>query len=190
VGASPDLLRGTELAGYRVEAQLGRGGMGVVYLAEHERLGRRVALKLLAPHMASVAEIRRRFVDREPRLAAMVEHPNVLPIYDAGEESDGTLWMAMKWVDGPDLGRLLRTHGPLAPERALHLLRQAASALDAAHAKGLIHRDVKPENILVEGVPPVEHVYLTDFGLTRRISSGRFTGSGVFSGASTTPPLR
>jgi serine/threonine protein kinase len=157
--------------------------MGVVYLAEHDRLGRRVALKLLAPDMASVAEIRRRFVDREPRLAAMVEHPNVLPIYDAGEERDGTLWMAMRWVDGPNLGRLLRAHGPLAPERALHLLRQAASALDAAHAKGLIHRDVKPENILVEGMPPDEHVYLTDFGLTRRISSGRFTGSGVFLGS-------
>jgi serine/threonine protein kinase len=180
---SHDPRIGARIAGFRIVSVIGRGGMGVVYLAEHERLGRRVALKLLAPDMASVAEIRRRFVDREPRLAAMVEHPNVLPIYDAGEESDGTLWMAMKWVDGPDLGRLLRTHGPLAPERALHLLRQAASALDAAHAKGLIHHDVKPENILVEGVPPVEHVYLTDFGLTRRISSGRFTGSGVFLGS-------
>src|SRR6266542_364091 len=157
--------------------------MGVVYLAQHARLGRRVALKVLPPEMASAQEIRRRFVDREPRLAASVEHPNVLPIHDAGEEADGTLWMAMRYVHGKDLGRLLRDEGQLKPSRALDLIEQVADALDAAHAEGLIHRDVKPENILVEGRPPREHVYLTDFGLTRHISSGRLTASGAFLGS-------
>jgi len=174
---------GSRIAGFNIVSLIGRGGMGVVYLAEHARLGRRVALKVLPPEMASSQELRRRFVDREPRLAASVEHPNVLPIHDAGEEADGTLWMAMRYVDGKDLGRLLRDEGQLKPSRALDLIGQVAEALDAAHAEGLIHRDVKPENILVEGRPPREHVYLTDFGLTRHISSGRLTASGAFLGS-------
>ncbi len=174
---------GSQIAGFTIVSLIGRGGMGVVYLAQHARLGRRVALKVLPPEMASAQELRRRFVDREPRLAASVEHPNVLPIHDAGEEADGTLWMAMRYVDGKDLGRLLRDEGPLEPARALQLIGQVAEALDAAHAEGLIHRDVKPENILVEGRPPREHVYLTDFGLTRHISSGRLTASGAFLGS-------
>jgi serine/threonine protein kinase len=156
--------------------------MGVVYLAEHDRLGRRVALKLVTPEAGVSDEVRRRFLEREPRLAASLEHPNVLPVHDAGEEPDGTLWIAMRYVDGPDLGRLLTGAGPLDPDRAIHLLGQVADALDSAHAKGLIHRDVKPENILVDGTPPGEHAYLTDFGLTRRMASERLTATNAFLG--------
>jgi serine/threonine protein kinase len=174
---------GAQIAGFKVVSLLGRGGMGVVYLAQHPRLGRRVALKVLAPEFAAAEELRWRFVDRESRHAARIEHPNVLPIYDAGEEADGTLWIAMRYVDGKDLGRILREQGSLAQERTMHLLEQVAEALDAAHAQGLIHRDVKPENIMVEGSPPREHAYLTDFGLTRHAASGRFTAAGGFLGS-------
>jgi serine/threonine-protein kinase len=173
---------GTRISGFTIVSRLGQGGMGVVYLAEHGRLDRRVALKLLNPEAATDEELRRRFVDREPRLAASVDHPNILPIYDAGEEPDGTLWLAMRLVDGSDLGRLLRTEGPLDPPRTIHLLTQLADALDAANRRGLVHRDVKPENVLVEGEPPREHVYLTDFGLTRRMSTGNITAAGALMG--------
>lgn len=180
---SQDPRIGSEIAGFRIVSLIRRGGMGVVYLAQHGRLGRRVALKILPPELSPSEELRRRFLDREPRLAASVEHPNVLPIYDAGEEPDGTLWMAMRYVDGPDLGTILRDEGPLSLARTLHLVGQVADALDAAHEQGLIHRDVKPENVLVEGRAPREQIYLTDFGLTRRVSSERFTGSGAFMGS-------
>ena len=159
MAAPPNI--GRELAGYRLEALLGRGGMGVVYRARDLALDRDVALKLLAPHLADDVSFRERFL-RESRLAASLEHPNVVPIHDAGE-IDGQLYIAMRLVDGTDLKQLLR-EGPLEPARAIHILEQVAGALDAAHARGLVHRDVKPSNVLLD---QAEHAYLADFGLSR-----------------------
>jgi streptogramin lyase/tRNA A-37 threonylcarbamoyl transferase component Bud32 len=159
---------GTELAGYRVEALLGRGGMSVVYLAEHLRLKRKVALKLLAPELAKDPGFRERFL-RESELAASLDHPNVVPVYDAGA-ADDLLYIAMRYVDGLDLKALLRREGPLAPKRALALGAQIAGALDAAHARGLVHRDVKPSNVLLATAEPSEHCYLADFGLTKFVA--------------------
>jgi serine/threonine protein kinase len=163
---------GTRLAGYRIQALLGRGGMGVVYLAEQLGPRRPVALKLLSPQAAASEAFRERFL-RESELAAAIDHPNVLPVYDAGE-TDGMLWIAMRYVDGIDLAGLLEREGPLAAEQALALCGQVAGALDAAHARGLVHRDVKPANVLLameDGA--VTHAYLADFGLTRRIGGAR-----------------
>jgi tRNA A-37 threonylcarbamoyl transferase component Bud32 len=159
---------GTELAGYRVEALLGRGGMSVVYLAEHLRLKRKVALKLLAPELARDAGFRQRFL-RESELAASLDHPNVVPVYDAGT-ADDLLYIAMRYVDGHDLKALLRREGPLPPVRALALCAQVAAALDAAHARGLVHRDVKPSNVLIAEGEPRDHCYLADFGLTKLVA--------------------
>jgi tRNA A-37 threonylcarbamoyl transferase component Bud32 len=150
---------------YRIEEPIGQGGMGVVYVANDTRLKRKVALKLMAPELAFDERFRERFV-RESELAMSLEHPNVVPIYDAGE-ADGRLYLAMRRVDGSDLRVVLRKEGALAPPRALSIVRQVAHALDAAHAKGLVHRDVKPSNVLLD---ESEHVYLADFGLTRRQS--------------------
>ena len=170
---------GAQLGQYRIESYIGRGGMGVVYRAEHIHLGRQVALKLLAPELAENESFRERFV-RESRVAARVDHPNVIPIYEAGE-SDGRYFIAMRYVDGVDLREILHTNGPLDLERALAVLTQVAGALDAAHAQGLVHRDVKPGNILV--VSGSEHCYLTDFGLTKAVSSDTaFTATGQFVG--------
>jgi YVTN family beta-propeller protein len=178
-----DLQPGTEFAGYRIERILGRGGMGVVYLAEHAGLHRRVALKLLAPQLADDAAFRDRFI-RESQLAASLDHPNVVPIYEAGE-TDGRLFMAMRYVEGTDPGTLISTRGPLELDRAISIVAQVADALGAAHRKGLVHRDVKPGNILIaqtEG-EGVEHVYLSDFGLTKRTASdSRITTTGQFVG--------
>ena len=179
------LQPGTEFAGYRIEAVLGRGGMSVVYLAEHLALGRKVALKLLAPQMADDDRFRERFV-RESRVAAGMEHSNIVPIYEAGE-AEGILFIAMRYVPGTDLGKLIRREGTLEPERALWIVREVASALDAAHARGLVHRDVKPGNILVvpgEGSEGRDLVYLSDFGLTKRLESGTggLTQTGQFVG--------
>ncbi len=160
---SADSRIGTELAGYRIEALTGHGGMGVVYRAHDLALDRDVALKLLAPHLAEDVSFRERFL-RESRLAASLEHPNVVPIHDAGE-IDGQLYIAMRLVDGTDLKALLR-QGPLEPARAVRIVEQVAAALDAANARGLIHRDVKPSNVLLD---QREHVYLADFGLTRTL---------------------
>jgi YVTN family beta-propeller protein len=169
---------GTRLAGYQIKALLGRGGMGVVYLAEQLGPHRQVALKLLLGPATVSEAFRERFL-RESELAAAIDHPNVLPVYDAGE-TDGVLWIAMRHVDGIDLAGLLERDGPLAPEQALALCGQVAGALDAAHTRGLVHRDVKPGNILLaveEGA--VAHAYLADFGLTKRIGGARgLTGSG------------
>jgi serine/threonine protein kinase/DNA-binding SARP family transcriptional activator len=180
-----DLSPGTEFAGYRIEAVLGRGGMSVVYLAEHLALGRKVALKLLAPQLADDARFRERFV-RESRIAAGMEHPNIVPIYEAGE-AEGFLFIAMRYVPGTDLGKLIRREVTLDPERALWIVREAAAALDAAHARGLVHRDVKPGNILVvpgEGSDGRDLVYLSDFGLTKRLEGGTsgLTQTGQFLG--------
>ncbi len=172
---------GTTIAGYRIEAVLGRGGMGVVYLAEQLALSRKVALKVLAPELAEDPKFRDRFL-RESRIAASLEDPNILPVYEAGE-ADGALFIAMRYVRGTDLRRLIDAEGPLAPERTVSILTQAASALDAAHAEGLIHRDVKPANVLlVPGSP--DRVYLADFGLTKRAASDSgVTGTGQFLGS-------
>src|SRR4051794_6770107 len=166
-------LVGTSFAGYRVERVLGRGGMSVVYLAEHPRLKNKVALKLLAPTLAEDDVFRERLI-RESRLAASLNHPNVVPIFDTGEE-DGVLFVSMRFVDGPDLRTLLRA-GPLPPEETASVIAQAAAALDAAHAGGLVHRDVKPANILTEA----GHVYVADFGLTKHTDArSGATASGV-----------
>ncbi len=169
-----DLSVGSELLGYRVEAVLGRGGMSVVYLAEDLRLRRKVALKLLAPALAEDEAFRERFLV-ESELAASLDHPNVVPIYAAGE-ADERLFIAMRYVEGSDLKELLRD-GPLAPERAVRLCGQVADALDFAHERGLVHRDVKPSNVLLDAR---EHVYLADFGLTRRVAEPRGVEPGLF----------
>jgi serine/threonine-protein kinase len=152
--------------------------MGVVYRAEHVHLGRPGALKLLLPELANDQSFRERFL-RESRAAAAITHPNVIPVYDAGE-SEGLLYIAMKYVDGTDLGVLIAEEGPLEPERALFFIGQVADALDAAHLTGIVHRDVKPGNVLIEDA----RCYLTDFGLTRPTSSqagltvkGQFVGT-------------
>jgi len=164
---------GTRLAGYQLQALLGRGGMGVVYLAEQTGPHRQVALKLLLDPATASEGFRTRFL-RESELAAAIDHPNVLPVYDAGE-TDGVLWIAMRYVDGIDLAALLAREGPLAPQQALAIGGQVAGGLDAAHARGLVHRDVKPGNVLlaVEEGGAVAHAYLADFGLTKRIGGAR-----------------
>src|SRR5881392_2857210 len=174
----PELRTGALLAGFRVESLLGEGAMGTVYLAEETTTGRRVALKLLAPELARDERFRRRFL-RETELAANLDHPHVVTTLASGEE-DETLYLAMAYVDGPDLRALLRSGGRLEPERALDLVDQVAGALDAAHAAGLVHRDVKPGNILV--AEPGGHAYLCDFGLARRTSSRAVTREGFFLG--------
>jgi ABC-type branched-subunit amino acid transport system substrate-binding protein/streptogramin lyase len=161
---------GTEIAAYRIEALLGRGGMSVVYLADDLRLHRKVALKLIAPELAQDKRFRERFLT-ESELAASLDHPNVVPIYEAGE-AGGVLFIAMRYVEGTDLKGLLED-GPLAPEQAVMLTAQVADALDAAHIRGLVHRDVKPSNVLVApaaGQTGQNHAYLADFGLTRRLT--------------------
>ena len=161
-----DTRVGTELAGYRIERVIGRGGMSVVYLAEHVRLGRKVALKLLAPELAESERFRDRFL-RESKLAASIDHPNIVPIYDA-DEADGVLFIAMRYVEGSDLKEAIRIRGPARRRRTPAIVGQIASALDAAHARGLVHRDVKPANVLLT---PDDHVYVSDFGLTKRAVS-------------------
>jgi Protein kinase domain len=157
-------LEGILLGTYQVEARIGRGGMGEVYLARDTRLGRPVALKVLPERFAEDERFRERLL-RESRLAASLDHPNVVPVYDAGEE-DGRLFIAMRYVDGVDLKALLRAEGRLAPERAVAIAAQIAEALDAAHRRGLVHRDVKPSNVLLDQQDDREHAYLADFGLT------------------------
>ncbi|HEX3268009.1 MAG TPA: serine/threonine-protein kinase [Gaiellaceae bacterium] len=173
---------GTVFAGYRIEALRGRGGMSVVYRAEHPRLGNTVALKLLSAELAEDESFRERFV-RESRTAASLAHPHIIPIYDAGD-AEGVLYIAMRYVEGPDLKALAAGEELLPPDRVLRLGAQVASALDAAHARGMIHRDVKPANILVEsGAEGRDHAYLADFGLTKHVESHTgITGTGQFVG--------
>ena len=159
---------GDVLAGYVVEELVGRGGMGEVYRARDQRLDRPVALKLLAPRLADDEGFRERLL-RESRLAASLDHPNVVPIYETGE-ADGRLFIAMRYVEGTDLKALLRREGALSPERTVALAGQVADALDAAHARGLVHRDVKPSNVLIDEQGGREHCYLADFGLTQSVS--------------------
>ncbi|GAB1817152.1 serine/threonine-protein kinase [Herbidospora sp. RD11066] len=172
-------LVGQRLGDYTIEAVVGRGGMATVYRARDQRLGRAVALKVLAPQLAEDSRFRDRFV-RESRLVASIDHPHIIPIYEASEH-DGMLFIAMRYVDGgSDMRKLVQANGPLPVARANHLFSQIASALDEAHANGLVHRDVKPANILVTAN---DHVYLTDFGLTKSSSADSgLTSQGHFMG--------
>ncbi|QJS99605.1 serine/threonine protein kinase [Streptomyces asoensis] len=180
----PSELVGRRIAGYRIESEIGRGGMAVVYRAHDLRLDRTVALKLLAPELARNDVFRKRFT-HESRVAAAIDHPHIVPVFEA-DETDGVLYIAMRYVDGSDLRHLLDREGPLPPATAVRIAAQVASALDAAHENGLVHRDVKPGNVLVargtDSDHP-EHVYLTDFGLTKKsLSLTGFTSVGQFVG--------
>src|SRR3954454_2530380 len=181
-GHGIELSAGDEFAGYRVEQHLGRGGMGVLYLALEPGLERRVALKLIAPEAASDDVFARRFAE-ESKIAASIEHPNVVPIYAAGEEA-GVPFIAMRYVAGADLAKRLTREGRLAPATAVELIAQIGNGLDAIHAAGLIHRDVKPANVLLAGDAGTEHAYITDFGVARNVATesgltqtGRFVGT-------------
>ncbi|AXE83597.1 serine/threonine-protein kinase [Streptomyces sp. Go-475] len=180
----PSELIGQQIAGYRIEQEIGRGGMAVVYRARDLRLERTVALKLLAPELARNDTFRRRFT-HESRAAAAIDHPHIVPVFEAGE-TDGVLYIAMRYVAGSDLRHVLDREGPLPPATAVRVAAQVASALDAAHEHGLVHRDVKPGNILVSrgtDSDHPEHVYLTDFGLTKKsLSLTGFTTVGQFVG--------
>jgi serine/threonine-protein kinase len=166
----------TEVGGYRIVAPIGRGATSVVYRAEHVRLGRTAAVKLLTPTVEE-DEFRDRFL-RESKLAASIDHPSIVPVFDAGEE-DGVLYIAMACVDGSDLKSVLAEEGALPVRRALRIAGQIASALDAAHARGLVHRDVKPANILVgEG----DRAYLSDFGVVKELAGPGTTRTGSFVG--------
>jgi hypothetical protein len=174
------LETGTVVGNYRIERAVGRGGMGVVYLAMQLGLNRRVALKVIAPDLAEDPGYRDRF-KHEAQVAASIDHPNVIPVYEAGEAGD-MLFLSMRFVQGTDLRALIRAHGRLDPRHAARIVAQVAAALDAAHAAGLVHRDVKPANVLL-AAGAEEHVYLTDFGLTKRASSeGGMTKPGTWVG--------
>jgi serine/threonine protein kinase len=180
-GKGIELSEGDELAGYRIEQRLGRGGMGVLYLALEPGLERRVALKLIAPEAAADEVFARRFAE-ESKIAASIEHPNVVPIYAAGEAA-GIPYIAMRYVPGADLARRLAREGRLDPADAVEIVAQVGNGLDAIHAAGLVHRDVKPANVLLGGADAV-HAYITDFGVARNVSTesgltqtGRFVGT-------------
>ncbi|SRR6266545_5269617 len=172
------LETGSRLGGYVIDGVVGRGGMGVVYRATEVTLDRPVALKLIAPELANDDGFHERFL-RESRLAASLDHPGILPLYAAGE-ADGQLYIATRFVDGVDLRTLLVRSGPLPAERALNLAEQVADALDAAHARKLVHRDVKPGNVLVDAS---DHCYLCDFGLTTQVGAGGTTVTGGLAGS-------
>jgi serine/threonine-protein kinase len=183
---------GDKISGYRLEEQIGQGGMAVVYRAHDERLDRRVALKLLAPGLASDTAFRTRFI-RESRAAAAVDHPNIIPVYDAGD-AGGFLFIAMRFVSGGDVRSLFSAGQVLSPARVWNIISQVASALDAAHAHDLIHRDVKPANILLDtssrstgaarghSGEETEHVYLSDFGISKQTLASHLTSTGQFVG--------
>jgi tRNA A-37 threonylcarbamoyl transferase component Bud32 len=183
----PGLKPGTEISHFRVEELIARGGMGLVYRATDLRLERRVALKVLSPELSDDVGFRDRFM-RESRLAAAVDHPHIIPIHEAGDWN-GLFYIAMRHVDGVDLRTVLAASGPPETATTVTLLAQAADALDAAHRAGLVHRDVKPGNLLLTGasadrIPATAYVYLTDFGLTKRVTSvSHLTRSGEFLGS-------
>jgi serine/threonine protein kinase len=161
---------GSRIAGYRLEERIGQGGMAVVFRARDQRLGRLVALKILAPELAGDAEFQRRFT-RESRAAAAIDDPHIVPVFAAGE-ADGVLFIAMRYVAGGDAHSLLNQEGPLPPDRVADIISPVASALDAAHRAGLVHRDVKPSNMLMDVLPGrPDHVYLSDFGLSKAVAS-------------------
>ena len=174
---------GTVIEHYRIGGLLGSGGMGAVYLAEHQILHTQVALKVLRPDLAQDPDFRERFL-REARSAASLDHPNIVPVYDAGE-GGGSLFIAMRYVEGTDLARVLAAEGDLDPARAVAILRQVAEALDEAHRNGLVHRDVKPANVLI-AAPSArrtgDHAFLSDFGLVKPASDASLTRGGMFLG--------
>jgi serine/threonine protein kinase len=174
------LSPGTRFAGYEIEAVAGQGGMGVVYRARQLRPSRVVALKVISPQLAGDPEFRERFA-HESQIAASIEHSNVIPVYEVGEEV-GLLYIVMRFVEGTDLRAVLESEGRLAPARAVGILSELAAALDAAHARGLVHRDVKPANVLIAREGQREHVYLTDFGLAKRSAGDGRTRAGAFVG--------
>src|SRR4029079_282065 len=173
--STADTRIGAEFLGYRIESLAGRGGMGVVYRAYDLRLKRTVAVKLIAPELSELEDFRERFLT-ETELAASLEHPNVVPIHDAGEV-DGQLYIAMRYVEGGELKTVLQNEGRLDHESAAASSGQIAAALDPAHARGLVHRDVKPSNVLLD---ENDHVYLADFGLSRPLAdAGQPRGTGL-----------
>jgi serine/threonine protein kinase len=157
------LAPGSTFAGYEIESVVGVGGIGTLYRARQLRLDRPVALKVVEREMATDPVIRER-LRREARAVAALDHPNVVPLYEAGEH-DGTVYIVTRWVEGTELGTLIHTQGPLEPGRAARTAAQMAAALEVAHEKGLVHRDVKPSNVILT---PEDHVYLTDFALVKR----------------------
>jgi serine/threonine protein kinase len=172
------LAPGTTFAGYEIESVVGSGGVGVLYRARQLRLNRPVALKLVEPAVAVDPLVRER-LRREARTVAALDHPNVVPLYEAGEEN-GAVYIVTRWIDGTELGALIRRDHPVRPARAARIAAQIASALEVAHEKGLIHRDVKPSNAIVTSE---DHVYITDFGLTKRAASmSGFTAAGQMLG--------
>jgi serine/threonine-protein kinase len=172
------LSPGSTIAGYEVEAVVGSGGIGVLYRARQVRLDRPVALKLVEPEVAREPVVRER-LRREARTVAALDHPNIVPLYEAGEEG-GTVYIVTRWIDGTELGALIRRDSPVDPRRAARIAAQIAAALEVAHEKGLVHRDIKPSNAIVTSE---DHVYLTDFGLTKRAESmSGFTGAGQMLG--------
>ncbi len=176
---SKDPMVGTMLGRYRIDAKIDEGAMGTVYLAEHTRLGKKVALKVMAQRLFRNQVARQRFVD-ESRVVASLDHPNIIPVFDADEVQD-ELYIAMRYVDGEDLGHLLDREGALDPNRAISIISQVGAALDAAHAHGLVHRDVKPTNILIASARDTAgegHAFLVDFGITKNLASSGLTGTG------------
>src|SRR6202167_3151875 len=182
VGFVPGFFPGSRIAGYRLGEQIGRGGMAVVFRAQDERLERQVALKILSPALAADETFRHRFI-LESRSAAAVDDPYIIPVFEAGE-ADGVLFIAMRYVPGGDVDALLKQMGPLPAERVAAIISGVASALDTAHAAGLVHRDVKPTNMLLDTrVGRPDHVYLSDFGLSKgALSSADLTGVDRFMG--------
>jgi serine/threonine protein kinase len=173
---------GIEFAGYRIERLIARGGMGSVYEATQVSLARRVALKVISPALGAEERFRERF-RREARSAAAIDHPHILPVYEAGEFESGRLFLSMRLVEGPDLSSLLRERGPLDTQQAVAILVQIGDALDAAHEQGLVHRDVKPANVMLEARDDGWHAYLTDFGLAKPDEhSGEHTAPGELLG--------
>jgi streptogramin lyase len=182
MAAARELRVGEEFAGHLIEAEIGRGGMGVVYRVTHIALDRERALKAIVPALSADPKFRRRF-ERESRLAASIEHPNVIPIHHAGEE-DGVLYLAMRLVEGRDLRAMIGSEGRMEPTEVARIVSAVAAALDAAHARGLVHRDVKPANVLIEQRDERGRVFLTDFGISRVSGSGgTFTSTGEFLGS-------
>lgn len=175
------LQPGSEVAGYRIERHVARGGMGDVYEATQLSLDRRVALKVIAEHLGTDERFRYRF-RREARSAASFDHPNILPVYETGELPGGRLFLSMRFIDGPDLSSLLREHGPLSARDTVAILGQVGDALDAAHEHGLVHRDVKPANVMLESSAHGWRSYLTDFGLAKHDEATEHTASGEILG--------
>ena len=175
-----ELPAGTVVGGVRIDTVAGRGGMGVVYRGTQVALKRTVALKVVRDDLASSTEFRRRFT-QESEIAASLDHPHIVPIHSAGEDV-GLLYVTMRYVEGTDLREAIRTRGRLDPATAAEVVAQIAAALDAAHRRGLVHRDVKPANILLSEIDGRPHAYLTDFGLSRFADSEQLTATGTVVG--------